>query len=87
MVIFVAKGSKKKTEELTGVTKCYVFCGEQSFLKMNWKIKPLHFYFSLFCSHLYGSKEIENFCGRDEAKKKIIVRKPVVKNASNSEIF
>lgn len=61
--------------------------GEQSFLKVNWKIKPLHLYFSLFCSHLYGRKKTEDFCGRDEAKKKIIVGKPIVKNASNSEIF
>lgn len=71
MVVSVAKGSKKKTEELTGVTKCYMFCGEQTFLKVNWKIKPLHLYFSLFCCHLYGTKKVEDFCGRDEAKKKL----------------
>lgn len=35
IVIFVAKGSKEKTEELPGVTKCCMFYGEQSFLKMN----------------------------------------------------
>lgn len=63
---------EKNPEELTGLTKCYIFFGEQSFLKVNWKIRPLPLYSSLFFSHFYGGKKIEDFCGRDEAKKRLL---------------
>jgi len=63
---------RKKIEELTGITKYYMFYGQQSFLKMKPKMKTLScIFFCFVLTFLVRRKKI--FMEEEMRKKKIIV--------------